>query len=274
MIGAPMLITSPQNPRVKQAVRLRDKRDRLREGLMLVEGYDEILLALDGGAAPRALFYCPALAGETAALLARAATLGADLLEVSPPVLAKMAYRENPDGWLAVFPRISRALADLRLPPAPLLVAAESVEKPGNLGAILRSADAAGVDAVIVCDPTTDVTNPNVIRSSRGTVFTVPLVEAEGTVALQWLRERQIAIVATTPAASLTHTDVDLRGAVAILVGAEDTGLSARWLDAADVRVRIPMHGRVNSLNVATAATLLMYEAVRQRGGLVGGEGE
>ncbi len=263
----PLQISSLQNPRVKQVVRLRDKRDRLREWLMVVEGRDELALALDSGAAPRACYYCPALIRDADRddFLARLAAARAELIEVSEPVFTKMAYRENPDGWLAVFPRPDRTLAGLQLPPVPLLVVVEAVEKPGNLGAILRSADAAGVDAVLVCDPVTDVSNPNVIRASRGTIFTVPVVEAPAAETLAWLRARSIRVVAATPHAALDFTAADLRGPLAIAVGAEDMGLSPLWMDGADIAVRIPMRGRVNSLNVATSATLLMYEALRQR---------
>ena len=263
----PLTITSLQNPRVKQAVRLRDKRDRIREWLMPVEGRDELLLALESGANPRTVFHCPALtnAADRDATLRAVTARGAEVIEVSEPVFAKMAYREHPDGWLAIFPRPDRTLPGLQLPPAPLLVVAEAVEKPGNLGALLRTADAAGVDAVLVCDPVTDVTNPNVIRASRGTVFTVPVVEAPAGDALRWMKERRIRLVAATPGAATDYTAADLRGALAIAVGAEDSGLSAAWMDAAAVRVRIPMRGRVNSLNVATAAALVIYEAVRQR---------
>jgi TrmH family RNA methyltransferase len=145
------------------------------------------------------------------------------------------------------------------------LLVAEAVEKPGNLGALLRSADAAGITAVIVCDPATDVNNPNVVRSSRGTRFTVPVVEAATPETLAWLSSRGVRVAAATPQASLAYTEADLRGPLAIAVGAEADGLTAAWLDRADVRVRIPMRGKVNSLNVATSAALLLYEAIRQR---------
>jgi TrmH family RNA methyltransferase len=141
----------------------------------------------------------------------------------------------------------------------------EGVEKPGNLGAMLRTADAAGVDALIVCDPATDLGNPNVVRASRGSLFTVPVALAESTAALDRLKSLRIQTVAATPGATLSYTAVDLRGPVAIVVGAEDTGLSDEWLRRADVQVRIPMAGKVNSLNVAASAALLLYEAVRQR---------
>ena len=262
----PLTLTSPQNPRVKQVVRLRDRRHREREGLMLVEGSEELSLALAGGARPEALYICPTLLDpQQADLLAQAQAAAAEVLEVSQPVFEKMAYRDNPDGWLAVLPAVRRGLDDLPATDTALYLIAEAIEKPGNLGALLRSADAAGVTGVIVCDPTTDINNPNVVRSSRGTLFTVPVVETTAAEAFAWLRARGIPIVAATPQAAQNYTDADLTGPVAIAVGAEHEGLSEAWLAQASIQVRIPMLGQVNSLNVATAATLLIYEAVRQR---------
>lgn len=262
----PPLVTSLTNPRVKHAVRLRDRRHRDRAAHMLVEGRDELSLALAGGVRPQTLFLCPdMLRPSDAALLDQARAAAGEVIEVTPAVFAKLAYRENPDGWLAVVPAPSTRLEDLALGHAPLLLVAESVEKPGNLGALLRSADAAGVTAVIVCDPATDVNNPNVVRSSRGTRFTVPIVEAGTAETLAWLATHQVRIAAATPQADLAYTDADLCGPLAIAVGAESDGLTAAWLSRADLRLRIPMRGRVNSLNVATSAALLLYEALRQR---------
>jgi TrmH family RNA methyltransferase len=176
--------------------------------------------------------------------------------------------RRCPDGWLAVAPQPDLSLA--RLNPTkqnPLIVIAERVEKPGNLGAILRTADAAGADAVIVCDPIADLTNPNVVRASIGALFSVPVATATNAETLAWLRARGIAIVATTPAATQPFTAVDLTGPIAILVGEEKYGLSRFWLDQADLSVLIPMAGKVNSLNVSVSAALLVYEAVKQRMG-------
>jgi RNA methyltransferase, TrmH family len=259
-------LTSTQNPRVKQVVRLRERRERERSGLMLVEGGDELALALAGGARPRTLFICPEFAGQRhAALLAGARSAAEEVVEVSAAVFEKMSYRDNPDGWLAVFPVRQHGLDTIPSHRLPLLLVAETIEKPGNLGALLRSADAAGASGLIVCDPATDISNPNVIRSSRGTLFTLPIAIASSQAAIEWLRENGIAIIAATPQANLNYTEADLRGPVAIAVGAEHQGLSSAWLNQADVAVRIPMRGQVNSLNVATAATLLLYEAVRQR---------
>lgn len=265
----PPAITSPQNPRIKAIVRLRERRHREREGLLLVEGSEELALALASGLRPQTVFICPELIKPgpvEAALLADVGLAAREVIEVSRPVFEKLAYRENPDGWLAVLPALRRGLADLAVGVRPLIVVAESVEKPGNLGALLRSADAAAVTAVVVCDPTTDINNPNVVRSSRGALFTVPVAEASSAETLAWLRERGIRVVAATPQATLAYTQADLRGPVAIAVGTEDQGLSPAWLDQADITVRIPMQGQVNSLNVATAATLLIYETLRQRG--------
>ncbi|MEP7355803.1 MAG: RNA methyltransferase [Anaerolineales bacterium] len=261
----PSPITSPQNPRVKQVVRLRDRRHRDQEGLLLVEGADELTLALAGGARPQTIYFCPALATHPSDLIAAAMDTGAEAIEVSAAVFQKMAYRENPGGILAVLPAIRHGLADLPPSERPLYLIAEAVEKPGNLGALLRSADAAGVTGVIVCDPATDLGNPNVVRSSRGTLFTVPLAEASTAETLAWLRQRNVTLVAATPQATLLYTQADLGGPTAIAVGTEDQGLTPAWLTQAHFTVRIPMQGRVNSLNVATAATLLLYEALRQR---------
>ena len=166
---------------------------------------------------------------------------------------------------LALAPQIRKSLADLALKDNPLLIVAEAIEKPGNLGSILRSADAAGVDAVIVCDRCTDINNPNVVRASVGTLFSLPVVEATTDDAVAWLRERHIRILAATPHAEKDYTDVDLKQGIAIVVGTEQHGLSNRWMDGADLRVRIPMLGQADSLNVANATTILLYEAVRQR---------
>lgn len=267
-----MLITSPQNPKIKQVVALRDRRERERSGLMRVEGYDELALALDSGARPATLFFCPALfrASEQVDLLDRARGAGAVAIEVSEPVFRKIAYREGPDGWLATCPAPRRGLAGLHLGASPFLVVVEALEKPGNLGAILRTADAAGVEALVAADPVTDWGNPNLVRASKATVFSVPVAADTTRATLSWLRANAIPLVAASPDPETAHppvdyTQVDYTGPVAIAVGAEKHGLSAAMLAAASARVQIPMSGRVNSLNVATSAAVIAYEAVRQR---------
>jgi RNA methyltransferase, TrmH family len=188
-----------------------------------------------------------------------------ELIACTPPVFEKMAYRERPEGLLAVGPQVRRTLGDLALPPHALVIVAEAIEKPGNLGTILRSADAAGVRAVIVCDRCTDLHNPNVVRASTGMIFSVPVVETTGAEALAFLRARGFSILAATPHTDKLHTDVDLTGDVALVMGTEQYGLSDTWMQAADLRVRIPMLGQADSLNVAAATTILLFEAVRQR---------
>ncbi|MGD9932903.1 MAG: TrmH family RNA methyltransferase [Dehalococcoidia bacterium] len=248
---------------MKAAVRLRERRHRDREGLMLVEGRDELTLALDAGVRPVTLFATGEHAGSP--LAERCAQLGADVLEVTEEVFAKLAYREHPDGWVAVARIPETTLERIEAWGRPLILVVDGVEKPGNLGAMLRTADAAGATAVILSDAGTDPFNPNVVRASKGTVFSVPLAVADANGVIEWLRERDIAIVVATPESAALYSDADLSGSVALVVGAEDTGVSGAWREAARVAVTIPMAGRVNSLNVATAAALLLYEAVRQR---------
>ncbi len=264
-----MIITSPHNPRVKEVLALRDRKERERTGLTRVEGYEELDLALASGARPRTLFFCPEMfrQSEQEALVDRVRAAGAEVIQVGERVFEKIAYREGPDGWLATFPSPARALDALPLGASPFVVVAEAVEKPGNLGAMLRTADAAGVDALISAAPLTDWGNPNIVRSSKAALFTVPVAAADNAPTINWLRQHGIQIITALPEATMLYTDVDLRGPVAIVVGSEKHGLSAAWRGGDAVSVRIPMTGRVNSLNVATATALLVYEVVRQRAG-------
>jgi TrmH family RNA methyltransferase len=266
MAQAGVEITSPANARVKQLVALRHRRARDRAGVTPVEGYEELRLALSAGARPLTLYVCPDLAGDDPQpMIDRVADLGAEMVRVSRPVFAKIAYRESPDGWLAVLPAVPASLNLLDPGIRPLVLVCEGVEKPGNLGAILRTADAAGVAAVIAADPGTDWGNPNVVRASKGTVFSVPVASASSADVLAWIAGRSLTLVAATPDGEVLLTDADLSGPTAIVVGSEARGLPAAWLKRADTRVRIPMFGRADSLNVATSAAILLYEAVRQR---------
>lgn len=256
-----MVITSLQNPRIKQIAKLRsDSRERRKEGLMLVEGFDEIALAQRAGYPPQTILVADDLVTR------RLPKSAADQIQVSQAVFRKLSYRENPDGWMAVFTAPTLALQELHLGAKPLLVVLEAVEKPGNLGAILRTCDAARADAVVVCDQKADLYGPNVVRASRGTVFTVPAALVESRVAIQFIRQHGLRIIAATPDAGDEYTKIDLTGPIAIAVGTEDTGLTDAWIQAADARVRIPMHGRINSLNVSVAVAVLVYEVLRQRG--------
>jgi len=263
-----MQLTSQKNPRVKHAFALRDRKNRDEEGVTILEGYRELTRALDAGIKIRETFHCPELyLGENEpALLDKLEGSGSDILECSRDILCKLAYRDRPEGLIAVAEMRRKSLADIPAKKDGLYMVAETIEKPGNLGSILRSADAVGATAVIVCDKQTDLFNPNVIRASTGAIFSMPLAEASSEEALAWLKNLGIKTLAATPHASKYHTDVDMTAGVAIVVGAEQYGLSPYWMNSADLQVLIPMLGKMDSLNVATAATILLYEAARQRG--------
>ncbi len=240
-------LTSTQNPRVKDAVRLKERRQRDQRGLFLIEGVREIERAVAGGVELVELFFVghpPDIECGT-------------LYSCSQSVMDKLSYREHPSDIVAV-----ARVPEHEFPEGDFFLVMESIEKPGNLGAMLRTADAAGVDGVIVCDPTCDLYNPNVIRSSTGTLFSQPLFQASNEEALA--RLKGVTIIAATPSAKRLYTEVELKRPLAIVVGSEAEGLSDFWLEACDVQVRIPMHGSADSLNVSTAASLLLYEAVRQ----------
>lgn len=267
MTGRTIQITSTQNPRVKELVKLDKRSYRDEQNIVVVEGFREVRRALDNGREPIAHFYCTELfQGENdLPLVERSEELGAEMFECSKEVFEKFAYRDRPEGHVVLFPQAHPKLDDLKLPPNPLLIVAEAIEKPGNLGSLLRSADAAGVHAVIVCDRCTDIHNSNCVRSSIGTLFSLPVVEATTEEALTWLRARGIKILAATPHTEHEYTDVDMKNGVAIVVGTEKFGLSDRWMKESDLKVRIPMLGQIDSLNVSCATTILLYEAVRQR---------
>lgn len=272
----PIKISSLQNDRVKQVVKLSNRRYRDAVRLTVVEGVREVSRAWQQGIRPAEAYLCPPLL-DTALAHAVAAELEAEhtngrfsLFEVTPDVFAKMAYRGQSGGLLLVIPYLSLALADLQLRQPAFLAIIEGAEKPGNLGAILRTADAAGVDGVIVAqaegESGTDLHNPNVIRASLGTLFTVPVAAANTARVVAWLQAQQIQIVAATPEGKRPYTAVDMTQATAIVSGSEAHGLSPAWLTAAAAPVVIPMVGQADSLNLATATALLLYEVVRQRG--------
>lgn len=257
-----MIIESLQNPKVKEAVKLIDRRDRDVTQLYLIEGYREVLRAHIGKAKFTHAFFCPELfLGENEEALLK--KLDVPLFQTSEKVFRKLSYRDRPDGILAIAKQTHLGIKDM--PRGDFFVVAESIEKPGNLGTILRSSDASGVDALVLCDKTTDLFNPNVIRASVGTLFTQKVIEASSQEAFDYFKKHGIQIVAATPSAKMEYTKVDLRQPVAICVGTEQLGLSDLWMDHADIQVKIPMMGVADSLNVATATTLLLYEAVRQR---------
>lgn len=255
-----MDITSTQNPKIKHIVKLReDKRQRQKDNLIVVEGFDELQLALNCGLIPQTIIVAHELTSKP---------LGVSSVEqitVSQNVFEKISYRDNPDGWLGIFPTPKISVDQIKLSDPGLVILAESIEKPGNLGAILRTADAAKVDAVFVCDPKVDIWNPNVIRASRGAVFAMPVIEITSLEALHWLRSNKMHILAATPSADEIYSEVDMTEGTAIAVGTEDKGLTDFWMQHADKKVQIPMLGKVNSLNVSIATALMVYEALRQR---------
>lgn len=255
-------ITSLTNPKVKLSVKLRQHNKRRDTRLFLIEGYRELLRAIDAGHPVQTLFYCPELfLGENERELIE--RTDAEILSCSPDVFRKISYRDRPDGLLAIAPQQAKTLESFHQPT--FLVIAEAIEKPGNLGTILRSCDAVGADGLIVCDQCTDLFNPNVVRASVGTLFTVPTVQATTQELLPWLREKKISIVATTPHTSLNYTQADYTKPLALVLGTEQLGLSKTWLQEADIQVKIPMRGIADSLNVATATTVMLYEVLRQR---------
>ena len=269
-------ITSLQNPKIKQLLLLQQKSsERRKTGLFVVEGQQELQHCVDAGYEVDTVFYCPELypAAEPPGTLCSAdlppdscaAPAGARCFRVSPDVYAKVAYRGTTEGVIAEVRTKSFRLEDLQLGENPLIVVLESVEKPGNLGAILRSADASGVDAVVVCDPLTDLYNPNLIRSSVGAAFTVPCVACSSEDCIAFLKQKKIKSLTAQLQDSHLYYDTDMTCGTAIVMGTEHDGLTPQWRQAADSHIRIPMQGRVDSLNVSVSAAILMFEAVRQR---------
>ena len=287
-----MVITSVQNPRVKAVVALQQKSaETRRTGLFVVEGRREVEHCVEMGLEVVEVFVCEEMGGWNCDQVAAnrteemkktegmkeaegmketkkaEVTRGVKVTEVTRGVYEKMAYRGGTEGVMAVVKSEERRLEELELRENPLIVVVERVEKPGNLGAILRSADAAGADAVVVCDPLTDLWNPNLIRSSIGAVFTVPCVACGSEECIEFLKAHGIQILTAQLQDSELYYDTDMRRGTAIVMGTEATGLTDVWREAADAHIRIPMLGRLDSLNVSVSAAILLYEAVRQRGG-------
>jgi RNA methyltransferase, TrmH family len=260
------VITSATNPRVKRLVALRDRRDRDREGVFIAEGMRAVDRLLAAGRNINELFIEPSRFDRSAQYLVdRARAAGADIIELGAEPMAKASYRNNPEGLIAVCPQWRYCLHDIALSASPLVLVVEAVEKPGNLGAILRTADATGCEAVIVCDPVVDVFNPNVIRAATGVVFSAVVVFDTSPAVAAWLGANQILTVATTPDTDTLVWDCDLTQPTAVLMGAEDDGLTDFWLRSAQSHVRLPMLGQADSLNLSVATSVVLYEAVRQR---------
>lgn len=271
-------ITSAQNPRIKELLALQEK-SRLRRGknLFVVEGRRELEHCADAGFRVRTLFACREICPENdleniigkirkaEKAMPQATDGGPDIVEIPAALYEKTAYRGGTEGVIAEVEYRERTLETLTLRENPLVAVLESVEKPGNLGAVLRSADAAGADAVIVCDPLTDLYNPNLIRASIGAIFTVPTVATTSEKALEWLKGNDIQILTAQLQDSVPYYDTDMTKGTAVVMGTESTGLTDIWRRNADRHIRIPMLGSLDSLNVSVSAAILMYEAVRQR---------
>lgn len=255
------VITSAQNPKIKRLRLLQQKSSERRKcGLFVVEGRRELTHCIDAGFEIDTIFYCEQIGG-----LHVEVPDNVDVYSISPALYEKIAYRSGTEGIIAVVRSRETALSDLKLGENPLVMVLESVEKPGNLGAVLRSADAVGIDAVIVCDPLTDIYNPNLIRSSIGAVFTVPTVVCSSEECIDWLRAHGMQILTAQLQDSQLYYDISMRKPTAIVMGTESTGLTDIWRKAADAHIRIPMLGRLDSLNVSVSAAILLYEALRQR---------
>lgn len=265
-------ITSAQNQKIKTLLELQEKsKTRRKEGLFVVEGRRELEHCIATGYKVHTVFVCRDITGNDGfdEICTLAENAGGDrqcgIVEIPRQLYEKVAYRGSTEGVIAELYCKSHRLEDLAVKENPLVVVLESVEKPGNLGAILRSADASGADAVIVCDPLTDLYNPNLIRSSIGGIFTVPTAAASSENTIKWLKDRNISIYTAQLQDSEWYYDTDMTKGTAIVMGTEATGLTDAWRKAADAHIKIPMLGRLDSLNVSVSAAILMYEAVRQR---------
>ena len=265
-------ITSAQNPKIRTLLELQEKsKARRKDGLFVVEGQRELLHCIEAGYEPYTIFICRDILTDKGldkilgAIEENFTGMACPIVEIPLQLYDKVAYRGGTEGVIAEMHCRNTGLEDLELKDNPLVVVLESVEKPGNLGAVLRSADASGVDAVIVCDPLTDLYNPNLIRSSIGAIFTVPVATASSDKTIEWLKANGIKIYTAQLQDSEWYYDTDMKAGTAIVMGTEATGLTDIWREAADAHIKIPMLGQLDSLNVSVSAAILMFEAVRQR---------
>src|SRR5574343_1177159 len=254
------VITSPQNPKVKNLLKLIEKSsERRAQNLIVVEGKREFGLSISAGMEIEQLFFCDALGANANELTAH------QYFEISKEVFAKLAYREKSDGYIGLLKPKYFSLETLPLTSNPFLIVLEAVEKPGNLGAIMRTADAANIDAVIICDQRNDIYNPNAIRSSVGCIFTVPIVVSTNEEVKAWLDEKNINHYAAALTATKFYTDINFKESSAVIMGTEATGLSEFWLNNSTSQIKIPMEGKIDSLNVSISTAVLTFEAKRQR---------
>ena len=260
-------ISSLQNPLIKNLLLLQEKpRERKEQNLIVIEGVREISLALGAGYTVTELFCCKELiSDDDLSKMIALSRSPLDPTEVLRTIYNRIAYRKDHGGAIALANPKRIIFNDLKLKTPPLLLVLESVEKPGNLGALLRTADAANLDAVIICDPQTDIYNPNAIRSSIGCIFTMPIVTATTIETLEWLRSKKIRMFGTALTATRFYHETDLSGPSAIIMGSEAFGLSSTWLEGSDELIKIPMNGKIDSMNVSTSAAVVVFEALRQR---------
>ncbi|TKD62455.1 RNA methyltransferase [Flavobacterium sp. ASW18X] len=257
-------ISSPNNPLVKKLVQIKDKsRERKKSGLFMIEGIRELSLALKGGYQLETILFCDAILTDTSILINYPAK---EVIGVSKEVYQKIAHRDTTEGIVALAHTKSHTLNNLELTDNPLILVAEAPEKPGNIGALLRTADAANIDAVLIANPKTDIYNPNTIRSSVGCSFTTQIGMGSTKEILNFLKEKHIAIYCAALSASKNYVEIDYSKAAAIVVGTEATGLSDNWLAASTQNIIIPMQGEIDSMNVSVSAAILIFEAKRQRG--------
>ncbi|MEI7726359.1 MAG: RNA methyltransferase [Bacteroidota bacterium] len=261
------VITSSQNPLIKNVLLLGEKpRARKEQNRIVIEGLREIKLAISGGFIITDLLYTPELVSTADLQSLGLPGSQVDLAEVSTDIFNRMAYRKDTGGLIALAEPRRLAFSDLKLSNQPLLLVLETVEKPGNLGALLRTADAANLDAVIICDPQTDIYNPNAIRSSIGCIFTMPVVTTSSEDAMAWMRLSGIKMFGTALTATHLYHHTNFGQPAAIIMGSEANGLSHAWLDGADDLIKIPMMGKIDSMNVSASAAIVIFEAMRQRG--------
>ena len=258
------IITSAQNSKIKNILSLEKARERKLQNVFIIEGQKELSLAAEARYSFSSIFFCPEIvSAETVLQIVPHENL---LIPVQQAVFEKIAYRDSTGGIIALAEQRKHTLSGIQLRKNPLLLILESVEKPGNLGAMLRTADAAKVDAVVICDPQTDFYNPNVIRSSVGCIFTTPIASATTEETLAWLKQNNIRVFATHLQAAKPYHEIDYTSASAIVMGTESTGLSDIWVQRAEASIIIPMQGKIDSMNVSTAAAVIIFEATRQRG--------
>lgn len=261
-----MKITSLQNPKIKQLVQLQKASERKEQQLFIVEGQREIFLAIQAGYDIKSIFYCNDYKNQRDVKYPlELEKLDIELFDITNEVFDKIAYRENTTGLVALAAIKNTTLQDISLPEKPLIVVLENIEKPGNIGAILRTADAAGVDLIMLCNQQTDLYNANIIRSSVGCVFTNKIVNISNEEAFQFLKQHQVAIYTTYLEAAVSYHAINYKNPTAIVVGSEAHGVSAFWQQHADENIIIPMQGKIDSINVSTAAAIIIFEAKRQR---------